>query len=234
MVLLLRDRLRIATHARVRVSRSVSSREPEIVHSSDLAIPSAVGMRPALDDGVDRLFSLYELAGALDLWGCMWSDAERQCYETAVVRTLIDDHTRHVRSLAFVLCHVIGTPRLDAAAAGIESRLGAPDEAREIELRARPLRRLCARAVELRGLVGDVEALVRRAVGDPRDVFTDRLLDFVDPRDLLAVARTTVDARLFGEVERRLARRGRYQRERLHSRFGYVAGEQLPYGIGAM
>jgi hypothetical protein len=196
-------------------------------------IPSPGGTRSAPLSAVDRFFSLRELDGALDLWGCMWSDVERECYETAVVRTLIDDHPRHLRSLAYALCHVLGTPRLDAAATRIEPSLGTPEEASAIELRTRPWRRLCARAAELRGSVGDVEALVRRAVVDPIDVFSDRLLDFVDPRDLLAVTRTTVDGRLFGEVERRLIRRGRYQRARLRNQFGYVTGAKGVYGIGA-
>ena len=49
----------------------------------------------------------------------------------------------------------------------------------------------------------------------------DATLDWVDVRDLVAVARTTIDARLFGEIERRIARRGKYQRGRAANLLGF-------------
>lgn len=45
------------------------------------------------------------------------------------------------------------------------------------------------------------------------------------------MARTTVDARLFSEIERRIAKRGKYQRGRVARLLHFPA--RAGYGIGA-
>ena len=55
-----------------------------------------------------------------------------------------------------------------------------------------------------------MEQLLTRWVSSYRtDSEAADTLDWVDLRDLVAVARTTMDARLFAEVEERIARRGK-------------------------
>jgi hypothetical protein len=159
-----------------------------------------------------------QLVGALDLWLCMWEDEERQRFETAVVRAMTDENSPPTRLQALALCWVIATPRLQAAA----RRLGSlpvfdPDQTRALSVAARPLAAGC----RLRGNVPAVERLLARFVSDGNDAEADAALEWVDVRDLVAVARTTMDARLFGEVERRIARRGKYQRGRAANLLGF-------------
>ncbi len=156
---------------------------------------------------------LRELDAALDLWACMWQPEEKERYETAVVRTLIDHHAPRTRRLALALCHAIPSARLHEAAARVVGRGEiSRAELRWIEDVARERFRLLDTASRLQGNLRGVEWLLKRAVtGDTAD---DALLDVIDVRDLVAVARTTLDAKLFGEIEKRVARRGRYQRAR--------------------
>jgi hypothetical protein len=176
---------------------------------------------------VENRLDLAELDGALDLWACMWKTEERESFETAVVRTLIDAHPPRTRLLALGLCHVLGTQRLLAAAARIAERgVFTAYEIRWIEEATLPRYRLHDAAARLRGNVLAVEHLLARAVtGDAGDE-EDALLDQVDLRDLVAVARTTLDARLFGEIERRIARRGQYQRGRAANVLGFRVGSR--------
>jgi len=169
----------------------------------------------------------------------MWTDAEQEGFETAVVRTLIDDaHPRHTQLLALALCHVIATQRLLAAAARIAERgVFKADEIRFLEEATLPRYLLHEQAARLRGNVVAVEALLARVVTGAADATEASLLDWVDVRDLVAVARTTLDARLFGEIERRVAARGKYQRGRAShvlgfrvSRSGDQAGHRPIFG----
>lgn len=166
------------------------------------------------------MVDLKQLDSTLDLWLCMWEPAEQESFETALVRSMTDQHPRPRRLLALAACHVIGTQRLLAAASRIAERgVFTPDEVEWIE-RATVTRYNMIRASHrLRGNVLGVELLLARFVSgiaaDNYDHEADALLDWVDVRDLVAVARTTLDARLFAEVERRLAHRGKYQRGRV-------------------
>ena len=63
--------------------------------------------------------------------------------------------------------------------------------------------------------------MLARAVSDPSDRAADITLDWVDIRDLVTVAFTTVDARLFAEIERRISARGNYQRGRAANLLGF-------------
>jgi hypothetical protein len=192
-------------------------------------------MRPALFARValhGLSLDLGDLAGALDLWGCMWSSEEREGFETAVVRTLIDKHAPHMRLEAFALCHVLATPRLDQAAGRIAARGDFPAHVvRAVEDATRSLARVVSAAERARGNLRLVEGLVIDAVTGEIDAFGDALLDAVDVRDLVSVARTTIDSRLFSEVERRIARRGKYQRGRAKNLLGFRVPER--YGTVA-
>jgi hypothetical protein len=163
-----------------------------------------------------------QLAGALDLWLCMWESEEQERYETAVVRAMTDANPRATRLQALALCSVLGTPRLLAAAQRLaESGPFSPFEVQAIEVAASPLRALVDAGRRLRGNVLGVERLLARFVGDRADREADATLDWVDARDLIAVARTTIDARLFAEIERRISRRGKYQRGRAANLLGF-------------
>jgi len=166
--------------------------------------------------------SLSGLDGALDLWGCMWTAEEQEGFETAVVRTLIDPHPRRTQLLALGLCHVIATQRLLAAAARIAERgVFSADEIRFLEEATLPRYLLHEQAARLRGNVVATEHLLARAVTGVATATQQSLLDYVDVRDLVAVARTTIDARLFAEIERRVAARGKYQRGRAAQVLGF-------------
>jgi hypothetical protein len=163
-----------------------------------------------------------ELLRTLDLWGCMWDEDERDRFETAVVRSLTDENPTSVRRVAYAACHALGTPRLSRAAAHVvyAQRLD-PDELAELELSAQPYRRALVRAAGFRGDLAGVEALLSAHTRDPADVERDRLLDFIDARDLVDVARTTTSAVIFREVDRRLRARGPYQRGRVSNLLGW-------------
>jgi hypothetical protein len=176
-------------------------------------------MRRALRPGV---IDLKQLAGALDLWLCMWEPEEQERFETALVRAMTDANPRATRLQALTLCWVIGTPRLLGAAqrlagAGVFSQA----EAQAVEIASTPLRALVDAGRRVRGNVLSVEQLLARYVSNRRDRHADATLDWVDVRDLVAVARTTIDARLFGEIERRMGRRGKYQRGRAANLLGF-------------
>ena len=163
-----------------------------------------------------------QLGGALDLWLCMWEPEEQERYETAVVRAMTDANPPATRLQALALCSVIGTPRLLAAAQRLaDAGLFPMHETDAIAVAASPLRALVDAGQRLRGNVLAVELLLARYVSDADDREADATLDWVDVRDLVAVARTTIDARLFGEIERRIGRRGKYQRGRAANLLGF-------------
>jgi len=169
------------------------------------------------------MISVRELDASLDLWLCMWQPDERERFETALVRAMTDAHPRPTRKLALAAAHVIATPRLlNAAARVADSQLFDTDEIRRIEEGTLGRHRLLADAERMRGNVQGVELLLARYCEKPADLASDALLDWIDVRDLVAVARTTLDGRLYREVERRVARRGRYQRARIHNVLGFT------------
>lgn len=168
------------------------------------------------------MIDVRQLAGALDLWQCMWEPEEQERYETAVVRAMTDANERPIRLQALALCHVVGTPRLLAAAQRVaDAGIFPPIEVQALEIIAQPLRELVDAGRRLRGNVLGVELLLSRYAASAADREADASLDWVDVRDLVAVARTTIDARLFGEIERRIARRGKYQRGRAANLLGF-------------
>jgi hypothetical protein len=163
-----------------------------------------------------------QLAGALDLWLCMWEPEEQERFETAVIRAMTDANSRATRLQALALCRVLDRPRLAAAAQRLaDSGVFPTEETDAITVAASPLRALVEAGRRLRGNVLAVELLLARYVSNAEDVEADAALDWVDVRDLVAVARTTIDARLFGEIERRIARRGKYQRGRAANLLGF-------------
>jgi hypothetical protein len=163
-----------------------------------------------------------QLAGALDLWLCMWEPDEQERYETAVVRALTDENPPGTRLQALALARVIGSPRLAAAAQRMaRAQIFPDDEMEALEIAVQPLKELLGSGCRLRGNVLAVEVLLGRYVTDRKDRHADAVLDWVDIRDLVAVARTTIDARLFAEIERRIARRGKYQRGRAANLLGF-------------
>jgi hypothetical protein len=163
-----------------------------------------------------------QLTGALDLWLCMWEPDERERYETAVVRAMTDANARPTRLQALTLCNAVATPRLAAAAQRMrDAGRFTADELCTVELTAAPWRELLDGGERLRGNVLGVELFLGRFVSNPDDREADATLDWVDVRDLVAVARTTLDARLFGEIERRIGRRGKYQRGRAANLLGF-------------
>ena len=169
------------------------------------------------------VLDLAELKGTLDLWLCMWEPAEQESFETALVRSMTDAHSHRIRALAFAACNVIGTPRLLAAAARVAERgVFAPDELGQMELNTLPMYKLHDAAWRMRGNLQQTEHLVRKVVTGQETPSENQLLDWVDARDLVTIARTTVDARIFAEVERRIARRGRYQRGRIANLLGFT------------
>jgi hypothetical protein len=168
------------------------------------------------------VIDLRQLAGALDLWLCMWEPDEQERYETAVVRAMTDANPRATRIQALALCHVLGTSRLLSAAQRVAGAgIFRDGDVDVIAVVASPLRALLDAGSRLRGNVLGVELLLARYVSNEDDREADATLDWVDVRDLVAVARTTIDARLFGEIERRIARRGKYQRGRAANLLGF-------------
>jgi hypothetical protein len=158
----------------------------------------------------------------------MWEPDEEERFETAVVRAMTDENPRATRLQAVAGCHVVGTPRLRAAAdrvaaAGIFSAA----EVVSLSVLAQPWRALLDCGRRLRGNLGAVEQLLARHVDAPEDRAVDITLDWVDVRDLVAVARATVDARLCAEVERRLGQRGKYQRGRAANVLGFAVRASL-------
>ena len=168
------------------------------------------------------MIDLRQLAGALDLWLCMWEPEEQERYETAVVRSMTDANPRATRLHALALCSVVATPRLLSAA----QRVAAAGTFRDVDVAAleiavSPLRALLeAGPPSARQRIGD-EPMLARYVSNHEDREADATLDWLDVRDLVAVARTTIDARLFGEIERRIGRRGKYQRGRAANLLGF-------------
>jgi hypothetical protein len=172
---------------------------------------------------VPVVIDLVELNGTLDLWQCMWQPEEQECFETALVRSMTDAHSPRIRALAFAACNVIATPRMLAAAARVAERgVFPPDELSRMEFDTLPMYKLHDAASRIRGNLQAVEHLVRKVVTGMASPHEIQLLDWVDPRDLVTIARTTVDSRIFGEVEKRIARRGRYQRGRIANVLGFA------------
>ena len=152
----------------------------------------------------------------------MWGPEEQERFETAVVRAMTDANPRDTRLQALALCWVLGTPRLASAARRLmASGVFPPQELEAIGVAVTPLCSLLDAGRALHGNVLGVEQLLARFVSSSDDHQADATLDWVDVRDLVAVARTTIDARLFGEIERRIARRGKYQRGRAANLLGF-------------
>jgi len=152
----------------------------------------------------------------------MWEPEEQERFETAVVRTMTDANPRNTRKHALALCWVLGTPRLASAARRlVAGNVFTHDELAAIGVAVTPLCALLDAGRALHGNVLGVETLLSRYVSNVKDREADAALDWVDVRDLVAVARTTIDARLFGEIERRIARRGKYQRGRAANLLGF-------------
>lgn len=170
------------------------------------------------------MFPLETLDATLDLWACMWTQEEQWAFETALVRAMTDTHARPIRLGALAAASAISSSRLRVAVKQVFARGPfSPDELDAVERAAGP-RRVRLRAGErLRGNRVAVELLLARAAEGP-DPAASVLLDAIDLRDLVEVARSTKDQRLFSEVARTLARRGKYQRRRAAA---------LGYGTGA-
>jgi hypothetical protein len=163
-----------------------------------------------------------QLATTIDLWLCMWEPHEQTAFETALVRAMTDAHPLHIRRLAFAACNVIATPRLCAAATRFAERgLISAHEVSAIESQTLRLYKRHDAALRLRGNVARVEHLLRQVVTGTAVPSEAEVLDWIDVRVLVTVARTAVDARLFGEIERRIARRGKYQRARAANVLGF-------------
>lgn len=146
----------------------------------------------------------------------MWEPEEQERFETAVVRAMTDQNERSIRRHALALCHVVATPRLLAAAHHLaEAKVFPAVEIQAIEVIAQPLRALVESGERLRGNLLGLEQLLARFVVNSQDHEADVTLDWVDVRDLWALAQATQEPQLRGELERRLARRGKYQRGRL-------------------
>ena len=157
----------------------------------------------------------------------MWEPDERERFETAVVRAMTDENPRATRLQALALCHVVASPRLLTAARRIAATsLFASSELQAVQIAAQPWHGLLEAGHRLRGNVVAVERMLARAVSDRNDAAADITLDWVDVRDLVAVARTTLDARLFAEIERRISVRGNYQRGRAANVLGFRTRQQ--------
>lgn len=157
----------------------------------------------------------------------MWEPDEQERFETAVVRALTDQNPHATRLQALALARAIATPRLQAAFDRVsEASLFGADDMWSLEAASQPLKDLLAAGCRLRGNVVEVERLLSRFVTTPSDKAADEALDWVDVRDLVACARTTLDARLFAEIDRRIARRGKYQRGRAANVLGWKVRQQ--------
>ena len=164
----------------------------------------------------------------------MWELDERDRFETAVVRAMTDENPRATRLQALALCHVIASPRLLNAAHRIAGTpLFASSELQAVQIAAQPWRGLLEAGSRLRGNVIAVERMLARAVSDPSDRAADVTLDWVDIRDLVTVAFTTIDARLFAEIERRIGSRGNYQRGRAANVLGFRIRPTTPSYVAA-
>jgi hypothetical protein len=169
------------------------------------------------------LIDLRQLDSTLDLWACMWQPEEQESFATALVRSMTDAHPLKTRLLALAACQILATPRLLAAARRVsQSGVFPVDLVAWITAATSHRHRLLHTAQRLRGNVLAVEKLLAQVVTSvEEDQSSEALLDWIDLRDLVAVARTTTDARLFAEVERRLARRGKYQQGRARTMLGF-------------
>jgi hypothetical protein len=177
------------------------------------------------------LIDVAALDATLDLWCCMWQPEEQTSFETALVRSMTNAHPRPTRLQALAACHIIATPRLLAAAARVAtSGLFTDDEITWTERETLERHKLLQAANNMRGNVLGVEQLLGRVLAGG-DALTDGLLDWVDLRDLVAVARTTIDARLFAEIERRISRRGKYQRGRAANVLGFSVRVAVPVPV---
>jgi hypothetical protein len=155
-----------------------------------------------------------ELERTLDLWSSMWLAEERVQFERALERVVDGEAAEALKAVAVAACHIIGTPRLVAAAERSwwfmeESTLDAIEAV--VEPRARIMRHAARLAHDRAGIA----FLLDKAVRDPGNPVADKLLDRIDIRDLYAVMCQTFDDARRAEAGRRLARRGPHQRARL-------------------
>jgi hypothetical protein len=167
-------------------------------------------------------YDVQRLAGTLDLWGCVWTPEEQVSFETALVRAMTDEQPHATRLDAWAACSLIATDRLAAAATWLAGQgVFDGDELRAVEDAIAPLRRAMTAAEHLRRALTVVEALLRREAEGTISPADHAALAFVDLRDLVDVALTTPDARVYAAAEEAVARRGRYQRARAANVLGF-------------
>ncbi len=181
------------------------------------------------------MLDLKSLKTTLDLWHCMWKPEERESFETALIRAMTDAHTPNIRRASFAACNVIATPRLlGAAMSVVEQGLLPPDEIAEIERATLHLYTLQSAQQRYRGNVDVVERLVLSVINGTATKAAAALLDWIDLRDLVAVARATSDGRVYFEVRRRIDERGPHQRARALKLLGSAPTDWQPAQLRAV
>ena len=181
------------------------------------------------------MHNLPELDGILDLWGATWEPADRRVLEDSLIRAIADEaQPLAIRRAALSACHVLATERLvQTIGDTYRDRHFSAEELLDIERDAVPLRHLLHEAQLLRGNLGAVEALCRPEAACVPSL--DALLDLVDVRDLIALARSSIrDAATRRELTRRLLKRGKHQRARAREAFQQAADSDEPYAEYAL
>ena len=166
-----------------------------------------------------------QLERTLDLWASMWEPGERARFEQALERVLglaaRDPAARAQALAALATCLSIRSPRLlGVAETAAASGHFAVTELEAAESASRERERLIRHAERLRHHLGAVLFLLDKAVRAPDHPVVDKLLERIDLRDLWTALQLTSDERLHDEAARRIARRGRHQRNRLLSMLG--------------
>jgi hypothetical protein len=165
------------------------------------------------------------LDASLDLWLSMWGPNERKAFEAALERSLGSEHPQRLRLTALAACHIIATRRLlEVAVDAYCSGTFTNTEIEWVETSTLARHNLLRAARHLRGNLYEVEVLLQRILVNRQDGYADVMLDWLDVRDLVAVARTATDPRLAAEAERRVGRRGKYQLGRVTKVLGFAAG----------
>src|SRR5262249_7297977 len=111
----------------------------------------------------------------------------------------------------------------------VEQQIFSAEEILLFEQIVSPLRQLREAGAELRGNLEAVEELLGSVVENPADRRADALLDWVDIRDLVTVARATTEAPIYREIERRIQRRGPHQR----AQAARPVGVSVPFATSA-
>jgi hypothetical protein len=152
----------------------------------------------------------------------MWNPEERVSFETALVRAMTDEQPHKTRLDAWAACSLIATDRLAAAATWVAGQgVFSGDELRSVEDAIAPVRRAMVAAGLLHRALTVVEALLRRAAEGTISLPDRAALGYVDLRDLVDVALTTPDARVYAAAEAAVLARGRYQRARAANVLGF-------------